>query len=145
MRISDWSSGVCSSDLPARFRSGAADKWPSDRGTCAPRRQHGRLPPDDDRSVAGGRERLRRRTYIVRHRVAEPRRRRIAASATGNQPVTGAHRQAAVPNPDSDGRAIPCRSEEHTSELQSLMRNSYAVCCLQKKTKQIIPVNKTNI
>src|SRR3546814_7785797 len=27
------------------------------------------------------------------------------------------------------------RSEEHTSELQSLMRNSYAVFCLQKKTQ----------
>src|SRR3546814_4866935 len=27
------------------------------------------------------------------------------------------------------------KSEEHTSELQSLMRNSYAVFCLQKKTK----------
>src|SRR3546814_4705195 len=26
------------------------------------------------------------------------------------------------------------RSEEHTSELQSLMRISYAVCCLKKKT-----------
>src|SRR3546814_2961656 len=30
----------------------------------------------------------------------------------------------------------PCRSEEHTSELQSLMRISYAVFCLKKKTKQ---------
>src|SRR3546814_10163881 len=30
------------------------------------------------------------------------------------------------------------RSEEHTSELQSLMRISYAVFCLQTKTKQII-------
>src|SRR3546814_6653268 len=29
----------------------------------------------------------------------------------------------------------PDRSEEHTSELQSLMRNSYAVFCLKKKTK----------
>src|SRR3546814_9651874 len=29
------------------------------------------------------------------------------------------------------------RSEEHTSELQSLMRSSYAVCCLKKKTKSI--------
>src|SRR3546814_2120546 len=29
------------------------------------------------------------------------------------------------------------RSEEHTSELQSLMRNSYAVFCLKKKKKQI--------
>src|SRR3546814_9574184 len=28
------------------------------------------------------------------------------------------------------------RSEEHTSELQSLMRNSYAVFCLKKKSKQ---------
>src|SRR3546814_2541254 len=32
------------------------------------------------------------------------------------------------------------RSEEHTSELQSLMRNSYAVFCLKKKKKQ----HKTN-
>src|SRR3546814_9335950 len=32
------------------------------------------------------------------------------------------------------------RSEEHTSELQSLMRNSYAVFCLKKKTNQIITV-----
>src|SRR3546814_4981602 len=31
----------------------------------------------------------------------------------------------------------PCRSEEHTSELQSLMRNSYAVFCLKKKKKKI--------
>src|SRR3546814_5275253 len=28
---------------------------------------------------------------------------------------------------------VPTRSEEHTSELQSLMRNSYAVFCLKKK------------
>src|SRR3546814_2872536 len=31
-----------------------------------------------------------------------------------------------------------CRSEEHTSELQSLMRNSYAVFCLKKKTKTLL-------
>src|SRR3546814_8826906 len=34
------------------------------------------------------------------------------------------------------------RSEEHTSELQSLMRNSYAVFCLKKKKKQPDKVNK---
>src|SRR3546814_1153542 len=37
-----------------------------------------------------------------------------------------------------DRRAVPawlCRSEEHTSELQSLMRTSYAVFCLKKKHK----------
>src|SRR3546814_9252842 len=32
-------------------------------------------------------------------------------------------------------RMHPARSEEHTSELQSLMRISYAVFCLKKKTK----------
>src|SRR3546814_1080259 len=36
---------------------------------------------------------------------------------------------AATPPP------APVRSEEHTSELQSLMRNSYAVFCLKKKNK----------
>src|SRR3546814_10614084 len=40
---------------------------------------------------------------------------------------------------DSDGPAVDTprnRSEEHTSELQSLMRNSYAVFCLKKKKSQ---------
>src|SRR3546814_3628142 len=35
------------------------------------------------------------------------------------------------------------RSEEHTSELQSLMRISYAVFCLKKKTKQQYLINNT--
>src|SRR3546814_2801966 len=37
------------------------------------------------------------------------------------------------------------RSEEHTSELQSLMRISYAVFCLKKKQKQNKNTNKYNI
>src|SRR3546814_7994042 len=36
---------------------------------------------------------------------------------------------------DRDFNLIPDRSEEHTSELQSLMRISYAVFCLTKKKK----------
>src|SRR3546814_7104175 len=40
---------------------------------------------------------------------------------------------AAVPLPQAPAPAAT-RSEEHTSELQSLMRISYAVCCLKKKT-----------
>src|SRR3546814_3188215 len=36
----------------------------------------------------------------------------------------------------------PQRSEEHTSELQSLMRISYAVFCLQKNTKQTTKTHK---
>src|SRR3546814_4619699 len=38
--------------------------------------------------------------------------------------------------PVSEWRVLPHRSEEHTSELQSLMRISYAVFCLKKKTKK---------
>src|SRR3546814_7543466 len=37
---------------------------------------------------------------------------------------------------------VPVRSEEHTSELQSLMRNSYAVFCLKKKNKHTHTINK---
>src|SRR3546814_5490166 len=40
--------------------------------------------------------------------------------------------QLAVDKSEYGKRQLP-RSEEHTSELQSLMRNSYAVFCLQKK------------
>src|SRR3546814_4867078 len=35
-----------------------------------------------------------------------------------------------------ENRVYPARSEEHTSELQSLMRISYAVFCLKKKKKK---------
>src|SRR3546814_3168647 len=41
-----------------------------------------------------------------------------------------------VPSPEIAADAM-ARSEEHTSELQSLMRNSYAVFCLKQKTKNI--------
>src|SRR3546814_1384213 len=47
--------------------------------------------------------------------------------------VGGDMLQAAVDNMAKFGRIV--RSEEHTSELQSLMRISYAVFCLKKKTK----------
>src|SRR3546814_1316997 len=41
--------------------------------------------------------------------------------------------------------AAECRSEEHTSELQSLVRISYAVFCLKKKTKKVHTHNKCNV
>src|SRR3546814_6440523 len=55
-----------------------------------------------------------------------------------------ANRQAEASAEDRSRRLIcsasdreePVRSEEHTSELQSLMRISYAVFCLKKKKKQ---------
>src|SRR3546814_2049337 len=53
-------------------------------------------------------------------------------------PKTDDRRKGGAPFPDCHCRARPghpCqRSEEHTSELQSLMRISYAVFCLKKKT-----------
>src|SRR3546814_5592116 len=59
----------------------------------------------------------------------------------------GARRQSAQDVPSPGDAACPrarygrlvrwhARSEEHTSELQSLMRNSYAVFCLKKKTER---------
>src|SRR3546814_1368101 len=39
------------------------------------------------------------------------------------------------------GKPLHVRSEEHTSELQSLMRISYAVFCLKKKNEQMILIN----
>src|SRR3546814_7095182 len=82
MRISDWSSDVCSSDLSWRVSSvdGEAD--------------------DADQLVA-----LRDDAHLP-----------VTARIGG---------EAAL--------VRPCRSEEHTSELQSLMRISYAVFCLKKK------------
>src|SRR3546814_19898922 len=61
-------------------------------------------------------------------------------------PASGNSRQRWPPSTRS--RKIPCqprwaRSEEHTSELQSLMRISYAVFCLKKK-KNTQATNNTN-
>src|SRR3546814_6565800 len=59
---------------------------------------------------------------------------RVAFAATGTLTL------AACPTPNSCSSCWP-RSDEHTSELQSLMRTSYAVFCLKKKkrtTKNIV-------
>src|SRR3546814_7697697 len=50
---------------------------------------------------------------------------------------------AALARPDPGIRECPrpCRSEEHTSELQSLMRISYAVFCLKNKNKNSTTIN----
>src|SRR3546814_9423568 len=45
------------------------------------------------------------------------------------------HQETGIGLPDRDTLAAHFRSEEHTSELQSLMRISYAVFCLNKKKK----------
>src|SRR3546814_8873252 len=56
-----------------------------------------------------------------------------AVQATVLLAASGAATASGEPLPNSSGCFDQRRSEEHTSELQSLMRNSYAVFCLQKK------------
>src|SRR3546814_7257054 len=68
---------------------------------------------------------------------------RLRAVAQSGPPCgarAAAGRAAAVP-----GRNRAGRSEEHTSELQSLMRISYAVFCLKKKKKQKKNIKPTAI
>src|SRR3546814_3040880 len=55
---------------------------------------------------------------------------------------TSRRSSTATPAPSSIRTSSPGRSAEHTSELQSLMRISYAVFCLKKKT-QAIPAKHT--
>src|SRR3546814_1812915 len=106
MRISDWSSDVCSSDLGADERLPDADR-------------HGDAAPADGAAL---RQRAR-----ARRMVAEASQGRVGV-------LCGAPRRSL-----SRARAALSgrqgRSEEHTSELQSLMRISYAVFCLKKKTQ----------
>src|SRR3546814_2437839 len=56
---------------------------------------------------------------------------KTAAKRTAQRSAERAAKAATAAQKLSRGRS--CRSEEHTSELQSLMRISYAVSCLKKK------------
>src|SRR3546814_1103253 len=64
---------------------------------------------------------------------------RITLTASGGPFRSHTREQMASVTPAQAVRHPNWRSEEHTSELQSLMRNSYAVFCLKKKT---IIINK---
>src|SRR3546814_3222416 len=113
MRISDWSSDVCSSDLLGRrrhrdFRRGL--QLGEDRGGAALDRGFGRHARE-------------RRAHSL-HALAKGR---------GDRGGVERRRRRFEQRLRSFGR-----SEEHTSELQSLMRISYAVFCLKKKKQQDI-------
>src|SRR3546814_3732066 len=111
MRISDWSSDVCSSDL--RFLKAVA-QGVGDR--LAGAGQGGRRQEPGGQRQQFGRERI---APVPLANIAKACQRVQAAAGAG--PV-----QPAQPRR---------KSEEHTSELQSLMRISYAVFCLKKKTQ----------
>src|SRR3546814_9257959 len=127
MRISDWSSDVCSSDL--RLALGEAESLVQrDRGFESPARSGFQA----EALEAVG---LRGIDDMIEH---------MRGDALPQEGFGGAHRlDLAMLRIEHFERAAPCefviavdrpRSEEHTSELQSLMRISYAVFCLKKKT-----------
>src|SRR3546814_5159303 len=113
MRISDWSSDVCSSDLTA------PETVIIPRLNSIPD-----LNPSPEISESDRTDRLNVRE------IETP----VAA------PVTETTEKAEEQPPLEAGKSIfnypRSRSEEHTSELQSLMRISYAVFCLKKKKKK---------
>src|SRR3546814_2569094 len=117
MRISDWSSDVCSSDL-----SPVA------------------LPEHHvDRAQYGGRVRkhVAPRHHVHRLKVAERRRPDFAAigfvGAVRHQIDDKFALGAFGRHINLPGGHVKARSEEHTSDLQSLIRRSYAALCLKKK------------
>src|SRR3546814_6336122 len=121
MRISDWSSDVCSSDLSLRYLTQAG-------GAMAPaltRRVHAAFPQARLFVMYGQTEASARLTRLTPERLDD----KLGSVGT---PIGGV--EIRVRRVDGS----EARSEEHTSELQSLMRNSYAVFCLKKKKKQNI-------
>src|SRR3546814_1956219 len=124
MRISDWSSDVCSSDLHPVDRRLLSVTGPSD----AAERVGGHIIVE--RQVGG-------HMLADRHRDRAARRRRD--DALDARAVGQARREQGMLAADplvAERRNLPRepreqRSEEHTSELQALMRISYAVLCLK--------------
>src|SRR3546814_8840023 len=121
MRISDWSSDVCSSDLKVQPATGIGDNV----GIISfeiEREQGGAV------ELPAGRGNSRAVAYLDRlgNRDTDTR---LAARYLW-QPVGLLLLVASFAQGD---RCENLRSEEHTSELQSLMRISYAVFCLNKK------------
>src|SRR3546814_2042665 len=72
-------------------------------------------------------------TLFRSHRRGSPALCDTGRSQPANTLVGSASGNTTFPPPAPADCADPCRSEEHTSELQSLMRISYAVFCLKKK------------
>src|SRR3546814_8935814 len=119
MRISDWSSDVCSSDL-----------LPDVRGAVRAVEMAG------VEGIAAAGDLLHRRYRLFRGESDQGARWRLGAAGDRPDHLHPADHLVARSQADAaeDGRRGDAdRSEEHTSELQSLMRISYAVFCLKKK------------
>src|SRR3546814_4880073 len=118
MRISDWSSDVCSSDLfpDRRIRQvrQLVDERPAVRACAADREVQRRRKSGDGIRI----ERIAFRDAVEVLRIVTVGKRRG---------LCGRDSGTADPRQQSKNR----RTEEHQSELQSLMRNSYADFCLK--------------
>src|SRR3546814_3636221 len=115
MRISDWSSDVCSSDLVEHLvglvEHRDAQRRQVERPAFEMVAQPARRADDDMHAL------IQRPAFLAGVHAADAG--RDASTRFGIEPAEFA------------------RSEEHTSELQSLMRNSYAVFSLKKNTNTI--------
>src|SRR3546814_2912249 len=126
MRISDWSSDVCSSDLAHRGE-GEALHLPlgvQPQDLLRVRLDHHLVQATVKRGIDADPV-----PVPIRRVHPEP----IGALQPGE--IKLPERRAVTSNEQPLGKLHHARSEEHTSELQSLMRNSYAVFCLKKKNK----------
>src|SRR3546814_8031678 len=128
MRISDWSSDVCSSDLAVEqsprneWQDREAGAGPVEPFACAER-----LEPAAGPDGQLGKQFRRRQADVggAGGQLAFSSQNIWAAAQYVGPFPHWQHRQ-------SQRRRGGIRSEEHTSELQSLMRTSYAVFCLKK-------------
>src|SRR3546814_7607174 len=123
MRISDWSSDVCSSDLPGQVTAQVTQNvYDSPTGRILLIPQGARLIGDYDSEISVGQERV----LLAWNRLILPGGRSIRLD---RQPGADARGMAGIADRTDHhwGSMLRARSEEHTSELQSLMRNSYAV------------------
>src|SRR3546814_8379680 len=141
MRISDWSSDVCSSDLDLHAQAGAM-------GVVGALRPEG--PPDERIPRQIFRPGLAERTGERQQNGAPCERDRRVVPPHGTP--TGVHDENPRPqrrfNLLKPQQPLMARSEEHTSELKSLMRISYAVFCLKKKnhkSQALITYNSSRI
>src|SRR3546814_3734825 len=92
----------------------------------------------DEFQAAGRGAEQQRRNGEVEHEGVEPLDRLLAHPALAADHIAAEHQAEDRQHGLEDGLhgQRDARSEEHTSELQSLMRTSYAVFCLKKKKKR---------
>src|SRR3546814_8595865 len=131
MRISDWSSDVCSSDLEVKDSPSTSSGQTVDGiGDSSQRkvepdiRRRRRLRQPPDRHIGHSRR------ADLADRVEPHAARRLGRHFAIDQ------RDACPQLVETHIVEQQVRSEEHTSEIQSLMRNSYAVFCLNKTKKK---------